>query len=97
MDSEELYREILQAFCEQMEEYFPQLQLCFKEKNWSAYAVLAHAIKGNARNIGATAFSEFSKKQEFAAKENNEEVLLADYDKYMEMLEKLVEEAKKLL
>lgn len=97
MHSEELYREILQAFCEQMEEYFPQLQLCFKEKNWSAYAVLAHAIKGNARNIGATAFSEFSKKQEFAAKESNEEVLFADYDKYMELLEKLVEEAKKLL
>jgi len=97
MDSEELYREILQAFCEQMEEYLPQLQLCFKEKNWSAYAVLAHAIKGNTRNIGATAFSEFSKRQEFAAKESNEAVLLEDYDKYIEMLEKLVEEVKKLL
>ena len=97
MDSEELYREILHAFCEQVEEYLPQLQLCYQEKNWPAYAVLAHALKGNARNIGATAFSEFSKKQEFAAKESNESVLLSDYDRYIELLVKLKEEAKKLL
>lgn len=97
MDSEELYQEILQAFCEQVEEYLPQLQLCYQEKNWPAYAVLAHALKGNARNIGATAFSEFSKKQEFAAKENNEAVLLADYDKYIKTLEMLKEEVKKIL
>lgn len=97
MDSEELYQEILQAFYEQVEEYLPQLQLCYQEKNWSAYAVLAHAIKGNARNIGAIAFSEFSKKQEFAAKENNELVLIADYDKYIELLVKLATEVKKIL
>ena len=97
MDSEELYMEILQAFCEQVEEYLPQLQLCYQEKNWSAYAVLAHAIKGNARNIGATAFSEFSKKQEFAAKENNETVLHADYDRYITLLTKLAAEAGKLV
>lgn len=97
MDSEELYQEILQAFCEQVEEYLPQLQLCYQEKNWSAYAVIAHAIKGNARNIGATAFSEFSKKQEFAAKEGKEEILLTDYDVYRDGLLRLTEEVKKLL
>jgi len=97
MDSEELYQEILKAFCEQMEEYLPQLQTCYAEKNWSAYAVLTHAIKGNARNIGATAFSEFSKKQEFAAKENNEEVLMSDYIVYRETLIKLAENVRKML
>lgn len=97
MDSEELYREILQAFCEQVEEYLPQLKTCYEEKNWAAYAVLAHAIKGNARNIGALEFSEFSKKQEFAAKGNNEEVLVADYTEYIGMLEKLAEKAKEMI
>ena len=97
MDSEELYQEILAAFCEQMEEYLPQLQSCYEERNWSAYAVLAHAIKGNARNIGAVAFSEFSKKQEFAAKENNEEVLISDYAVYRETLIMLAENVKKMI
>ena len=97
MDSEELYLEIVQAFCEQMEEYLPQLKQCFEERNWASYAVLAHAIKGNAHNIGAVNFSEFSKKQEFAAKESNEAVLVADYEKYIEYLVKLTDEAKKLL
>ncbi len=95
MNSEELYQEILCAFCEQSEEYLPQLELCYQEKNWSAYAVLTHALKGNAKNIGAIAFSEFSKKQEFAAKENREEELLADYEAYTDALRKLVCEVKK--
>ena len=97
MDSEELYLEIVQAFCEQMEEYLPQLKQCFEERNWASYAVLTHAIKGNAHNIGAVNFSEFSKKQEFAAKENDESILLADYDQYIKMLVKLEENAKNIL
>lgn len=97
MDSEELYQEILQAFCEQVEEYLPQLQTCYEERNWTAYAVLAHAIKGNARNIGATAFSEFSKKQEFAAKAEEEKQLIEDYEVYLDMLETLAKKVKRMI
>lgn len=97
MDSEELYQEILQAFCEQVEEYLPQLRTCYEERNWSAYAVLAHALKGNARNIGATAFSEFSKKQEFAAKAEDEKQLIEDYDIYLDMLEKLAQKVGRMI
>ncbi len=97
MDSQELYQEILQAFCEQVEEYLPQLRTCYAERNWSAYAVLAHAIKGNARNIGATAFSEFSKKQEFAAKAEEEKQLIEDYDVYLDMLEKLAKKVNRMI
>lgn len=96
MDSEELYLEILQAFCEQVEDYIPQLEECYRTKNWPAYAVLTHAIKGNARNIGADAFSEFSKKQEYAAKAQDEDKILADYKCYMENLHKLKELAGKM-
>ena len=95
MESEELYREVLQAFCEQVEEYIPQLKQCYQEKNWSSYGVLAHALKGNSRNIGAIEFSEFSKKQEFAAKAQDEAQLLADYDTYLEALEHLKDKAQK--
>ena len=97
MDSDDLYKEVLQAFCEQIEEYLPQLRSCFNGSNWSAYAVIAHAIKGNAKTIGAIEFSEFSKKQEFAAKEENEEILKADFEYYMDSLLQLVEKIRKML
>ncbi len=97
MNSEELYQEILQAFCEQIEEYLPQLRTCYDERNWPAYAVLAHAIKGNARNIGAIAFSDFSKKQEFAAKAGEEKQLLEDYDIYTATMIKLAGKVKTMI
>lgn len=97
MDSEELYQEILQSFCEQVAEYLPQLEECYRTKNWSAYAVLTHAIKGNARNIGANAFSDFSKKQEFAAKAQDETQILGDYALYIDMLCKLTDKVKQMI
>lgn len=97
MDSEELYQEILQAFYEQIEEYLPQLKTCYEERNWSAYAVLAHAIKGNSRNIGAIAFSDFSKKQEFAAKAGEEKQLMEDYDSYVATMIKLSAKVKDMI
>ena len=97
MNSEELYQEILQSFYEQIIEYLPQLEECHRAKNWSAYAVLTHAIKGNARNIGANAFSDFSKKQEFAAKAQDEAQILADYSRYMDVLGKLLEQVKQMI
>ena len=82
---------MLQAFCEQVREYRPQLELYFKNADWEQYAIIAHALKGNALNIGAVEFSGLSKKHEFAGKECNEEFILKEYPIYIEVLDKLVD------
>ncbi len=96
MESEELYKEMLQAFCEQVSEYKPQLDEYFNNKDWEQYAIIAHALKGNALNIGAVEFSGLSKKHEFAGKECNEAFLLKEYPIYVEVLDKLVDKIEKM-
>ena len=92
----EFYQETMKEFCEQVREYLPQLESIFEQKDWKQYAVIAHALKGNAKNIGAVGFSDLSLKHEMAAKEGNEAFILSEYSTYMETLQKLLEKVEKL-
>ncbi len=96
MDSEELYKDMLEAFCEQVAEYKPQLETYFKNADWEQYAIIAHALKGNALNIGAVEFSALSKKHEFASKERNEAFIRKEYPVYVDVLDSLVDKIKKM-
>ena len=96
MDSEELYKDMLDAFCEQVAEYKPQLETHFKNADWEQYAIIAHALKGNALNIGAVEFSALSKKHEFAGKEKNESFIKKEYPIYVDVLNNLVDKIKKM-
>lgn len=96
MESEELYKEMLQAFCEQVREYKPQLETYFTNEDWEQYAIVAHALKGNALNIGAVEFSGLSKKHEFAGKECNKAFIQKEYPIYVNVLDELVEKIEKM-
>ena len=96
LDSEEVYKEILGAFFEQSNNYLPELQKCFENKDWEKYGIIAHAIKGNSLNIGASGFSKLSLKHEKAAKEGNIEYITAEYEKYVTALKHLIEKVKEL-
>lgn len=92
----DFYKEAMKDFCEQVREYLPQLESIFEQKDWKQYAVIAHALKGNAKNIGAVGFSDLSLQHEKAAKEGNEAFMLSEYSTYMETLQKLLEKVEKL-
>ena len=96
LNMEDFYRETLQAFYEQAEEYLPQLDTHFTNRNWKEYGVITHALKGNALNIGASVFSKLSLQHEMAGKEENEEFILKEYPYYKESLKKLMEKIKKM-
>jgi len=91
--NEEMYREIVRSFYEQGEEYVPGLTKYFSERDWKNYRIIAHTLKSTAMVIGANEFSEYAKKMEIAAMENQETLLLAEGEnfltEYMELLKLL--------
>ncbi len=90
MDMEEIYRTMLEEFCGQVEESLPQLDKYFEEENWKDYAVTVHALKTNARTIGAINFANLTLKHEKAAKEEDVVFLKAEYKEYASTLQELV-------
>lgn len=94
MDTEEVYQEMLNEFCKQMESYIPQLDACVKEQDWKLYAFIVHAIKGNALNIGAANFSALSREHENAGREENLEYIRTQYPVYKEVLNALMEQIR---
>lgn len=96
-DSEEMYREMLVAFCDQVQEYLPLFETCYINHNWKEYANIAHGLKGNTLNIGAANCSKLSLQHEQEAKAANEEFLLREYENYIAILKQLVESVESML
>ncbi len=97
MNSKDLYKEVLGAFCKQSRTYLPQLNENYKSKNWDDYAMITHALKGNSLNIGAVNFSKLSLQHETAGREKNESYILAEYETYIENLKKLIAKVEEFL
>ena len=94
---EEIYNEICELFIQQVEEYLPQLEDCFQKEVWEQYAVIAHALKGNSLNIGASNFSKLSLQHELAGKEGNKEFIQSEYEDYIRILKGLLEKVKEMI
>ncbi len=89
---DELYRQVLESYLDQGQEYKEQLPSYYKTKAWHDYAVVAHAIKSSSLSIGAVTLSDLAKEQEFLGKDENEEEIIKTYDAfYEEFCETLVE------
>lgn len=97
LDMEDVYKDVLEAFCEQGREYLPMLEEYFTNRNWEQYAIVAHGLKGNTLNVGASVFSQLSLQHELAAKEKNESFLLAEYATYVTALKQLIEKVEGML
>lgn len=96
-DSEEIYQEMVQSFYAQGEKYCSELTKYLSERDWKNYRMIAHSLKSTALVIGANRFSEYAKKMELAAKEEQETFLLAEGEnflaEYVELL-KLLEHSQ---
>lgn len=88
---EEMYREMVRSFCSQGEKYISELTKYFSERDWKKYRVIVHSLKSTALVIGANGFSEHAKKLEFAAKEEQEALLLAEGEKFLTEYAELLE------
>jgi len=91
MNMEDFYQEMKGEFCNQAAEYLPQLEEHYNARNWKQYAVVAHGLKGNSLNIGASNFSKLSLQHEMAGKEENVDFIEKEYALYVEALKALMD------
>lgn len=97
LNSEQLYYEILSSFCQQALIYLSELDTHLKNHDWKQYAIIAHTLKGNATNIGATNFSNLSLQHELAGKREDVEFILAEYESYITTLKNLIQKVETML
>ena len=83
MDDVDFYIDILGTFIESYYEKIDELEKYYVDHNWNDYRIQVHALKSSARTIGADHLSEMALRQEDAAKEMNEAVLIADHETLM--------------
>ncbi len=93
-ESEELYQMALDVYVNQAEGFMERLETYLNEKNWSDYATLVHSIKSNSQSIGAMDFYEKSKRQEMAAKAEEESYLKENWESYLAQYKELLEYIK---
>ena len=96
-DDEELYRDILSAFVESAEERAQRTEALYEQKDWEEYKVAVHALKSNAKTIGALTLSEHARELEEAAFRKDEPYIEAHHASLQKMAEELTKEIQKLL
>lgn len=94
-NNEDMYKEMASVFSSQGEKYINNLSQYYEAHDWQGYKIIAHALKSTSLVIGAAAFSEHAKKLEAAAKEGNEEVLLAEGEAFLEEYKIILDLLKK--
>lgn len=82
----EFYVELLTKFAKDAKRKKTEINNFFKQEDWGNYAILVHALKSNAKMVGADSLSENAKNLEMAAKNQDagyvrehHEALLAEY------------------
>ena len=85
------FREIIAIFHAEGEKRRDNLSRCFQEQDWENYVICVHALKGNAKGIGADELSEMAEKLELAGKENRTDYILEHHQAMMENHDRLLE------
>ena len=107
--SEEMFRLVLEMFCNLRNEKKEKLQAAFDSENWKNYTVFVHGLKSTALSIGGEHLSDLAKNLETAGNVLRNEKS-SDTDKYevhefikshhaeaMKLYDELVEEGERYL
>lgn len=88
---EEGFKEIIAIFHSEGQKRRDHLSHFFKEQDWKNYVISVHALKGNAKAVGAGELSEMARELEMAGKENRIDYIMAHHEAMMENHDKLLE------
>ena len=91
-DDEEFYGEMIGEYLDEKDGRVKVLTDSFVSRDWENYGITAHSIKSTSRMIGADDLSELAREMEMAAKDNNEEALLAGHEHFLSEYVKLTEQ-----
>lgn len=87
---EEGFREIISIFHAEGKKRRENLDHYFKEQDWKNYVICVHALKGNAKGVGAGELSEMARELEMAGKENRIDYILEHHEAMMENHDRLM-------
>ncbi len=87
---EEGFREIIAIFHTEGRKRRNTLIRYFKEQDWKNYVICVHALKGNAKGVGADGLSEMARELEMAGKENRVDYILEHHEEMMENHDRLL-------
>jgi signal transduction histidine kinase/DNA-binding NarL/FixJ family response regulator/HPt (histidine-containing phosphotransfer) domain-containing protein len=94
-DSEELYREILEAYL--VNDKLAVLQETYVSEDWKNYEIIVHAMKSTSLTIGAVKLSELCRELEMAAKRNDSGYIREHHAQMQHQYEELVLNLKNVL
>ena len=87
---EEGFREIVAIFHAEGKKRRENLARYYKEQDWKNYVICVHALKGNAKGVGADGLSEISRELEMAGKENRIDYITEHHQEMMENHDRLL-------
>lgn len=87
----DFYIELLNDFCNKHSERSADLQRFYEAEGIKDYEILIHAIKSNARMIGANELGEWAAKLESAASESRSDLINKEHAAFMDKYRSTVE------
>ncbi len=94
---EELYEETLKTFIESEDEIKIELQIALEEENVTQYRVRIHALKSNAKTIGAMELFGRARDLEDACKNDNFEYVHQNHEDVMKLFDATIQMALEVL
>ena len=76
----DFYKSLLIQYSTESGDKIASMKKCYKLKDWHNYEILVHALKSTSKMIGVIDLSEKAKALEKAAKENEENFILANHE-----------------
>lgn len=96
LDDKEFYKELIESFAEDYDSNVDGLKKAYDEKRYEAYKVIVHGLKNSARTLGAIAFSELSKKHEFAVTDGEYHIIEEGFEEYLKEYDSIVAKLKEV-
>lgn len=84
-ESEENYRMLVNVFCECIDDSRKKFQKYLDENDMKSYSIDVHALKSNARSIGADALFEMAYEHELKSKAGDSEFIKSHYDELVKL------------
>ena len=91
------YLEILQDYCEEGKNYQEKLAQCLEAQDWKSFAIHVHAVKSTSKTIGSEDFGEEARVLEFAAKEENADLIRANWQEFCVHYKQILAEAEQII
>ena len=92
--NEERYMSAVQRFYNNYEKNRAKVETCFKDKDYENYMITVHALKSNAKMIGAMKLSSEFEELETASRNNDFQVVEAKTNPVLSDYESLIESLK---